>query len=191
MKISFPGLLLLICMIAGAQESPDLRELKAGRFANDSSFVYRLPYEVSQSFLLIQAYQSKFSHRSEYALDFKMKEGNRICAARKGVVIASRKDSEKGGLQPEMLSEGNYIIILHEDGSTAHYWHLQKDGVMVNEGDSVAQGQPIGFSGNTGYSAFPHLHFEVNVPGKGQVPTRFYTRKGIKYLRPGKWYKAV
>ncbi len=47
------------------------------------------------------------------------------------------------------------------DGSIAYYWHLQKDGVLVNIGDTVQTGQWIGLSGNTGYSAFPHLHFEV------------------------------
>lgn len=120
-----------------------------------------------------------------------MKEGTKICAARNGVVISMREDSEKGGLKPEMLSEGNHIIIEHADGSQAHYWHLQKDGVFVNVGDTVKQGQIIGLSGNTGYSAFPHLHFEVSHPGKGQEPTRFQTKKGIKYLRPGKWHKAI
>jgi murein DD-endopeptidase MepM/ murein hydrolase activator NlpD len=131
------------------------------------------------------------SHKGEYALDFKMKTGTTICAARSGIVIAMRENSDKGGLKPEMLSEGNYIIISHDDGSEAHYWHLQKDGVLVDVGDTIETGQAIGLSGNTGYSAFPHLHFEVNETGKGQIPTRFHTKKGIKYLRPGKWHKAI
>jgi len=175
----------------GQKTEPALKDLKAGRVKPDSSFIYSLPYQVGRSYLLVQAYQSSLSHKGEYALDFKMKVGTKICAAREGVVIAARKDSEKGGLKPEMLSEGNYIVIEHADGSQAHYWHLQKHGVLVKPGDTVVQGQTIGFSGNTGYSAFPHLHFEVSHPGKGQVPTRFRTTKGVKYLRPGKWYKAI
>jgi murein DD-endopeptidase MepM/ murein hydrolase activator NlpD len=114
------------------------------------------------------------------------------------VVVAMRKDSDKGGLKDEMLSEGNYLMIRHGDGTRANYWHFKKDGVLVNVGDTVQQGQLIGFSGNTGYSAFPHLHFEV-VPGSddigyknfNQLPTRFYTKKGIMYLRPGKYYRSV
>jgi len=39
--------------------------------------------------------------------------------------------------------------------------YLKKDGVLVNVGDTVKQGQHIGYSGNTGYTAFPHLHFQV------------------------------
>ena len=161
MKISFLVLFFLLAESVSAQETPSVRDLKAGRFLEDSSFVYALPYSKGKSHLLVQAYQSKLSHKGAYALDFKMKEGTTICAARNGVVIALREDSDKGGLKEEMLSEGNYIIILHEDGSQAHYWHLRKEGALVNIGDTIVQGNPIGISGNTGYSAFPHLHFEV------------------------------
>ena len=192
MKILCPALLVLSALSASAQtETPSLRDLKDGRVKDDSSFVYALPYTKGKSYLLIQAYQSNMSHKGEYALDFKMKEGTAVCAARQGIVTAMREDSDKGGLKPEMLSEGNYIIIEHDDGSEAHYWHLRKDGALVNPGDTVQQGQQIGWSGNTGYSAFPHLHFEVSEPGKGQVPTRFRTKKGIKYLRPAKWHRAI
>ena len=81
---------------------------------------------------MIQAYNSKMSHTSELSLDFKMKKGSKICAAREGVVIALKEDSDVGGLNNSYLSDGNHIIIKHEDGSTAMYWHLQKDGVVVN-----------------------------------------------------------
>jgi len=135
------------------------------------------------------------SHKGERALDFKVKKGTKICAARDGVVIATREDSDKGGLKPENLSDGNYISIKHNDNSVAHYWHLKKDGVYVNIGDSVTAGQLIGESGNTGYSAFPHLHFEVvgnDANGNyTQLATHFKTKKGIKYLRPAKFYKTV
>ena len=71
----------------------------------------------------------------------------------------------------------------------------EKDGAMVNAGDTVKTGQSIGLSGNTGYSAFPHLHFEVqgyDVTGNyKQLATRFRTNKGVIYLRPGKFYRAT
>ncbi|MEI9909620.1 MAG: M23 family metallopeptidase [Bacteroidota bacterium] len=41
------------------------------------------------------------------------------------------------------------------------YWHLQKDGALVNVGDTVKTGQAIALSGKTGYAAVPHLHFMV------------------------------
>ena len=89
------------------------------------------------------------------------------------------------------MSYGNHIIIQHDDGSVAQYWHLEQNGVYVQPGDFVKKGQIIGASGNTGYTAFPHLHFQViDVNGREILP-RFQTKKGIKYLRPGRWYKCV
>jgi Peptidase family M23 len=166
-------------------------DLKAGRVKPDNSPVYHLPFAQGSKFLLIQAYNSKMSHRHELSLDFKMKKGSKLCAARAGVVTAVKSNSDVGGLKDEYLSQGNHIIIKHADGSEAMYWHLKKDGVLVNVGDTVAQGQPIGYSGNTGYSAFPHLHFQVYDAAGKNVATRFKTKKGIIYLRPGKYYKAV
>lgn len=191
MKLATIVLLLIVGNVLQAQTQSDysIRELKSGSFVNDNTYIYSLPFQKGKKVYLVQAYDSKFSHKGEYALDFKVKEGTAICAAREGTVIAARDDSEKGGLKPEHLSDGNYISIQHSDGSVAHYWHLKKDGVLVAVGGTVAKGQMIGYSGNTGYSAFPHLHFEVVQNGK-QVPTRFYTKKGVKYLRPSKFYTS-
>jgi murein DD-endopeptidase MepM/ murein hydrolase activator NlpD len=195
MKLLFLFLFLHIISFAFCQQQYSIHDLKEGRFKEDSSYIYSLPFENGKKVFLIQGYHSKMSHKNELALDFKVKEKTKICAARDGIVIAARKDSDKGGLKPENMADGNYISIQHADGSVAHYWHLYKEGVLVNTGDTVRAGQWIGFSGNTGYSAFPHLHFEVQgYDAAGhftQVPTRFYTRKGIIYLRPGKFYRCL
>ena len=183
--------ILSACLLSYGQDSYSIRDLKAGRYTADSSFVYSLPYQAGKSYLLVQAYDSKLSHKGEFALDFKMKEGTTICAARGGVVEALREDSQVGGLKPEMLSEGNYIIIRHDDGSRGNYWHLLYHSVWVEVGDTIRSGQSRGLSGNTGYSAFAHLHFEVIHPEHGQVPTRFRTHRGVQYLRPGRWHKAM
>jgi len=185
-------LLLLIPNFIKAQLSDkEIYDLKGGRVKSDTSYVYYLPFAKGSKFLLIQAYNSKMSHTNELSLDFKMKKGSKICAARGGVVIATKADSELGGLKDEYLSQGNHIIIRHYDGSSAMYWHLQKDGVLVNLGDTVRQGQHIGYSGNTGYTAFPHLHFQVQDKNGNDIATRFITRKGIIYLRPSNYYKCV
>lgn len=189
-------LLIVLPLLGNAQaDEPGIWDLKAGRFKEDSSYIYTLPFKPRKKVFLIQAYESKMSHRGERALDFKIRKGTAICAARSGVVVAARGDSQKGGLKPENLSDGNYISIRHNDGSVAHYWHLDYNGLKVAAGDSVVTGQWIGVSGNTGYSAFPHLHFEVQGPDKNgrvvQLATRFYTRKGIRYLRPGRFYRTI
>lgn len=185
-------ILLLFPIFVDAQQEYSINELKNGKDKNDNSYIYTLPFEVKKKVLLIQGYESMFSHKGERALDFKVKNGTKICAARGGVVTAIRKDSDKGGLKQEHLADGNYIFIQHDDGSVSNYWHFQKEGVLVTNGDTITTGQVIGLSGNTGYSAFPHLHFEVQgYDANGnfvQVPTRFYTKDGIIYLRPGKFY---
>ncbi|GAB2840077.1 M23 family metallopeptidase [Ferruginibacter profundus] len=192
--MKFPLLLLfLACYFTANAQLPDkeIYDLKAGKVKPDNSPVYFLPFSKGSKFLLIQAYNSKMSHKDELSLDFKMKKGSKICAARAGVVTAVKEDSDVGGLKDAYLSQGNHIIIKQEDGSEAMYWHLKKDGVLVNAGDTVKQGQHIGYSGNTGYTAFPHLHFQVYDKNGKNIATRFLTKKGIIYLRPGKWYRAI
>jgi hypothetical protein len=186
--------IIIACSLLNTQAQltdTEIRNLKGGRVKPDNSYIYTLPFAKGSKFLLIQAYNSKMSHINELALDFKMRKGSKVCSARGGVVIATKADSDIGGLKDEYLSQGNHIIIKHNDGSTAMYWHLKLNGVLVNIGDTVQQGQHIGYSGNTGYTAFPHLHFQVqNVEGN-DIATRFYTKKSIKYLRPGKWHKRI
>lgn len=169
----------------------EIYDRKAGRLLNDTSYIYSLPYLKGKRHLFIQGANSKYSHQNELSYDFKMKQGSTICAARPGVVIKTRGDSKIGGLKPENIADGNHIIIRHADGSIAKYWHLQFEGVLVNKGDTVQQGQMIGLSGNTGYSAFPHLHFQVFDKNNRNILVRFQTKHGIKYIRPGRSYKSV
>lgn len=194
-KMKTLSLFAALCLFAFSSVAQltdrEIYNLKAGRVKPDNSYIYYLPFAKGSKFLLIQAYNSKMSHTNELSLDFKMKQGSKICAARDGIVIATKEDSDVGGLKDEYLSQGNHIIIRHSDGSSAMYWHLQKDGVEVNVGDSVTKGQLIGYSGNTGYTAFPHLHFQVQDKNGRDIATRFLTRKGIIYLRPSKYYKSV
>lgn len=160
-----------------------------------SNFDYSLPYEKGKCFLLIQGYQSKlFSHKGEFALDFKMKKGTKICAARGGIVVAVKEDSKKGGIGIKYLPLGNHVIIKHDDGTYGNYWHLKYNGALVNVGDTVKQGQIIGLAGKTGYALFSHLHFEVTThpyPGHDQLRTKFLTTKGGRFLKPLHWYKSI
>ena len=161
----------------------------------DNSFVYALPYPKETSHLLIQGYNSKFSHKKRIALDFKMKKGSPVNAARDGVVVRVIDNYTKGGFSKKYLGKANQVVIKHCDGSQAMYGHLQTNGALVNVGDPVKQGQVIGKSGSTGYSALPHLHFIVwgstTGGGRSQLPTRFNTKNGVKYLKAGKKYTAL
>lgn len=185
--------LLTGCVVSNNPLRKEIKQLQKGIIKDDTSFVYQLPFEKKRSHLLVQGYFGKFSHKERAALDFKMKRGTKVLAARDGVVVRVKEDGDKGGWNPKYRPYGNNIVIQHSDNSRSGYWHLQKNGAFVNVGDTVTQGQVIGLSGKTGYTAFPHLHFIVWKPDdRGrwqQVATRFKTKKGIIYLRAGKWYR--
>jgi murein DD-endopeptidase MepM/ murein hydrolase activator NlpD len=188
--------LLMFQLLSFSQtNSISVKDLKPTN-GDESAFSYSLPYEKGKSYLLVQAYQSKLlSHKGEFALDFKMKEGTNICAARGGVVVEVKQDSKKGGIRTKYLSQGNHVIIKHDDGTYANYWHLEHNGALVHVGDTVQQGQVIALAGSTGYAMFSHLHFEVTTeprPGHHhQLRTKFITINGQRYLKPLHRYTSI
>lgn len=142
---------------------------------HDDNYVYQLPFEQNALFTVGQGYNGEFSHRGEKALDFVMPVGTPVHAARGGVVIKVRSDSNRGCASESCRDDGNFLLIYHEDGSIANYAHFKFRGIVVREGDVVNRGQLIGYSGNTGWSSGPHLHFQVYLPGFGNKRTSVTT----------------
>jgi murein DD-endopeptidase MepM/ murein hydrolase activator NlpD len=168
--------------------------IKTGSSNTDTSFIYNLPYPNGTAHLVIQGYNSLLSHKGRINLDFKMEKGSRVTASRAGIVISVQEGYSKGGLNKKYLRKANSVIIRHSDGTSAMYGHLRYQGAEVEVGEKVVSGQLLGYSGSVGFSAFPHLHFVVWGPtpkGRSALPTRFHTRRGAKYLRPGRWYRSV
>lgn len=91
--------------------------------------------------------------RMHEGLDIAGSEGTPIAAATAGTVIQA---GWYGGY-------GNLVVIDHGNGLSTAYAHQSR--LAVSAGQSVSQGQVIGYVGNTGYSFGPHLHFEVRVNG--------------------------
>lgn len=183
------------CSVSNNPMRREVRLLQKGITREDTSYIYALPYEEGKSYYMVQGYFSSFTHKERAALDFKMKRGSKICAAREGVVIRIKEDGDRGGLKRKYRAYGNYIIIQHADSSRAGYWHIQKEGALVNVGDTVKKGQAIALCGKTGYTFMPHLHFLVwSTDSKRQwrqVATRFQTSKGPRYLRPLRKYRKA
>ncbi|WP_435415808.1 M23 family metallopeptidase [Polaribacter aestuariivivens] len=130
--------------------------------AYDTLYNYGLPFLKGKRYKVLQGNNGSFSHRkptSRYAIDFKMNVGQTVCAIRDGLVIQTKSDSDEGGNSEKYMNKANKILVFHKDGTYVQYAHFKKDGVLVQKGDSIKKGQPIGYSGNTGYSTQPHLHF--------------------------------
>lgn len=125
--------------------------------------VYQYPYAQGAHYPIVQGFGGGYSHRgaSKYAVDFAMPIGTAIHAARAGVVIDLVEQHTRGGASRQYAKYANYVVILHEDDTTGEYYHLEKNGVVVTRGERVKVGQKIGYSGNTGFSSLPHLHFAV------------------------------
>lgn len=154
----------------------------------DTLYNYGLPFLKGRRYKVLQAQNTNFTHKgnfSRYAIDFKMNVGQTVCAIRDGIVVKVKKNFDKGGSNKTYRDKANLIIIYHSDGTFAQYLHLKKEGVIVKKGDSVKKGQPIGYSGNTGMSTEPHLHFAVYKPSKKGLVSIPYILDSI----PTKRYK--
>lgn len=133
---------------------------------HDDDHLYLMPYAHGEKRRLSQGFRGAFSHygENEYAVDFEMPEGTQVFAARDGIVAEVKEDSRVGGPARSYSGEANYVLVMHDDGSFANYAHLRYDGAVVAPGDRVRAGDLIGYSGNTGRSSGPHLHFDVRIP---------------------------
>ncbi len=128
---------------------------------HDAYYIYSLPFEKGKTQLIFQGYNGKFSHQNASALDFDLKTGDKVMAAREGTVVEVVSNNTRNCADLSCARFNNYILILHSDGTFADYSHLKLNGTVVNVGDRVEKGQLIGYSGSTGFSNGPHLHFSV------------------------------
>jgi len=159
---------------------------------------YLPPIAPNASFPISQAFGGSFSHTDEqnkYAVDIVMPIGTPVHAARSGIVLEAEDDFFKGGANKAYASEANNIRILHDDGSMAIYAHLELEKAQVYPGLAVAAGQLIGYSGNTGFTTGPHLHFAVQINRDmrlASVPFTFINQAG-QAVEPvaNSWLKGV
>jgi len=165
---------------------------------HNDRYVYRLPYASGKSYRVIQGFGSRFSHTGleQFATDFRMPEGTPVHAARGGIVARIEEGNSVGCWRAGCGKHANFVVILHDDGTTGEYYHLQKDGALVDVGERVFAGQEIALSGNTGHTTIPHLHFAVYRPvewGKTQsIAVRFATADGlIERTQRGSKYLAT
>jgi murein DD-endopeptidase MepM/ murein hydrolase activator NlpD len=111
---------------------------------------------------------SPFSRGSSfhYGVDVSLPIGSKVMATGAGRVIKVTRHH----------TYGNLIDVQHAPGLVTRYAHLSR--VAVNVGQDVKRGDVIAYSGNTGRSTGPHLHYEVIHNGKARNPAPFVQLAG-------------
>jgi len=142
---------------------------------------FLIPFQQGKTFNRFQGYHGNFSHQDENALDFSMPEGSEIRAARDGIVVQVVQNNSESCPSKDCEKYNNYITILHTDGTFASYVHIRYNGSKFNPGDSVRKGDLVAYSGSTGFSKGPHLHFVCFTGAFGKrntLETKFRIDKG-------------
>jgi murein DD-endopeptidase MepM/ murein hydrolase activator NlpD len=119
-----------------------------------------------------------YSGGGHNGIDLAVKVGTPVFAAASGVVVGTgNTDSSCNG-----VSFGKWVLIRHTNGLSTLYAHLSV--IQSTAGQTVAVGDKIGLSGNTGYSTGPHVHFTVYASEAVHVagPTEYKSKVCGTYL---------
>jgi murein DD-endopeptidase MepM/ murein hydrolase activator NlpD len=120
---------------------------------------------------------------SGYAIQLKMKAGDTIYAARRGVVTGIDAGNGENDAGISVRGELNTIEIVQGDCSFGEYGVLQKNGALVRPGQVVEAGTPIGLVGGDKYGRGSDVRFSVGYydgQRKIQIPLQFWTKKNGK-----------
>jgi murein DD-endopeptidase MepM/ murein hydrolase activator NlpD len=151
--------LVLACGNTAAAPDQEVAECAADG-GDPAASEYVLPYPMGRTYTLIQGNcpsDPSWGHYGWYAYDFDLSTGDTVIASRAGQVRFVREDQPDIGGRCGVNGE-NLVVVEHSDGTVMFYAHLTTDGALVEAGQQVGQGQPIGLSGNSGCSSGPHLH---------------------------------
>lgn len=114
---------------------------------------------------IVYNYKSQPYHAGHPGVDLTAAEGTPVYAAHDGCIILAAKGWNGG--------YGNTILFNAGGGYTLRYAHLSAFVKGLSSGDCFDRGDVIGYSGDTGRSTGPHLHFEVRYNGVAQNPSKY------------------
>lgn len=89
-----------------------------------------------------------------------------------GTAVFATADGTVRSLKTRGQTSGLSLVIDHENGYETVYSHLDK--VVAEPGRRVSRGDIIAFSGNSGLSFAPHLHYEVKFRGRAVDPLNYF-----------------
>jgi len=151
-KESFEAALLdLESQLVYALDPSKIPEAGKGVLRNPLDSVFITQYFGNTKFAQSGAYNGS----GHNGIDFRAGVGTPVKASLTATVQATGNTDA----QPGCYSYGKWVLLRHPNGLTTLYAHLSE--IVVGKGQNVTTGEVIGFSGNTGYSTGPHLHFTV------------------------------
>jgi len=139
-----------------------------GRPVRKAFLRYPVDYaRISSGFNLARRHPVLNRVRAHKGIDFAAATGTPIKAAGAGRVVSRGRN---GGY-------GNAVVLAHKGGVTTLYGHMSRFARGLSVGNSVAQGQVIGYVGMTGLATGPHVHYEYRVNGVHKNPARVTVAK--------------
>ena len=138
----------------------------ASQIANvpsESGFLWPLPGRYNLSSLYgSRKHPVTGKANNHTGIDVPAPSGTSILACKSGVVTTSTYNN----------SYGNYVVVSHSDGTSTLYAHMSRRN--ASKGQTVSQGQVIGYVGTTGSSTGNHLHLEIRVNGSRRDPINYF-----------------
>ena len=133
-----------------------------------STSPYVLPYPVGETYTIGLSHCGGPPHTEgapdQFAINIEMDIGTLVVACRKGTIMFV----EESGLDYEPTN--NMVVLRDEDGGFIQYQHLTHNGALVEVGQFVDKGDPIGLSGASNNAPYPFLHFVVTAFGDWEFP---------------------
>ena len=108
--------------------------------------------------------------RMHKGIDFAVPIGTPVMAAGSGTVQ----------IEGRVRGYGNFMMVNHGNGYSTAYGHLSRFAAGIHKGSRVRQGQVIAYSGNTGMTTGPHLHYEIRVHNQQVNPRNVKIASGRK-----------
>lgn len=181
MGLAYSSFGLLLAFASGVQaqalESSEPRpiEIRVPFAEGETQSVFRGPG--------VQTHTDRFNR---HAVDFSpIDAGHLVVASTAGEVVFVKEDTQ--GSTGDVRDNNEVAIRIAGSRKVVVYLHLQKDGALVEVGDFVLPGDPIGRVGSTGKSEDTHLHIDVRAGHRlgPSIPWRFATRAGQRAPRQG------
>lgn len=118
-----------------------------------------------------------------YAVGFKMNDGDKVFAARRGTVVEIKNGGERSGGNLSYSKNSSSILIRHRDNSLARYSVLKNNSFMVKVGDEVGAGDAMALAGGENYATGTHVRLMIYYLSFDKSKNEG-TRYGWVYLKP-------